>query len=207
MKRQIVLWVSVLAIAAQTSFAQNEIQDSTYRSFFIGSTLNMLGNFIPDDPNPPDFVQLNFGYRLTSKDVVSIEAKTWKFAWPLGIPLGDDSFQAPVEKYPGYVREYGIGLVYQRFWWKGIYTSIDATNFLKKYFDEDNQKIQNGYKLFMTYRLGYHFKLFNNRFFIEPSLALAHSPISTNVPELFAAKDQKWSNYVFEPGLHFGIKF
>jgi hypothetical protein len=45
--------------------------------YFIGSSFFMLGNFIPDDPNPPDFVQLNFGYRITPKDVISIEAKTW----------------------------------------------------------------------------------------------------------------------------------
>lgn len=39
MKKQIILWVSVLAMAVQTSYAQKEIQDSTNRRFFIGSTL------------------------------------------------------------------------------------------------------------------------------------------------------------------------
>jgi hypothetical protein len=50
--------------------------------------------------------------------------------------------------------------------------------------------------------------LFGNRFFIEPSLAVTHWTIKTNVPAEFAALDQKWPNYfLLEPGLHFGYKF
>lgn len=185
----------------------SQTPDPVYRKFFVGSTLWELGNFIPDDPNPPDLVQLNFGYRITPKNVISIEAKTWKYAWPLGIPYGNLK-QAPEEKYPGYVRAFGIGLVFQHFWWKGAYTSIDAGNMLQKYMDEDNKHIQNGYQLFMTYRLGYHFTFFKNRFFIEPSVAMTHWPVNTNVPESFAQLESKWHNYfLFEPGLHFGFKF
>jgi hypothetical protein len=207
MKKLTLLWISVLAMALQSAYAQKEIQDSTFRRCYIGSTLFMLGNFIPDDPNAPDFIQLNMGYHLTPKDVISIELKTWKYAWPLGIPWGDLRV-APEEKYPGYIREFGIGFVYQRFWWKGIYTSVDAGNMLVKYVDENDIKIQNGYQLFMTYRLGYHIQLFKNRFFIEPSLAVTHWPVKTNVPELFANLESKWPNYfLFEPGLHFGVKF
>ena len=62
--------------------------------------------------------------------------------------------------------------------------------------------------LFMTYRLGYHVQLFKNRFFIEPSVAMTHWPVKTNVPESFARLDSKWPSYfLFEPGLHFGVKF
>jgi hypothetical protein len=144
---------------------------------------------------------------MTPKNAISIELKTWKYAWPLGIPWGN-SKQAPEDKYPGYVRAFGIGLVYQHFWWKGAYTSIDAGNMLQKYMDENNGHIQNGYQLFMTYRLGYHFQLFRNRFFIEPSVAITHWPINTNVPESFVQLENKWHNYfLFEPGLHFGFKF
>ncbi|MEX2591730.1 MAG: hypothetical protein WD426_03075 [Anditalea sp.] len=81
-------------------------------------------------------------------------------------------------------------------------------NALQKYVDKDNLKIQNGYQLFMTYRLGYHFELLKNRLFIEPSVAITHWPINTNVPESFAKLESQWPNYfLFEPGLHFGIKF
>lgn len=205
--KRITLTSLALIMCITLVYSQKKGQDSTSRRFFIGSTLWMLGNFIPEDPNPPELVQLHFGYQLTSKDVVSVEFKTWRYAWPLGIPYGK-SFQAPGENYPGHVKAFGIGLVYQHFWWKGAYTSIDAGNMLQKYFDEDNRHLQNGYQLFMTYRFGYQFQFFKNRLFLEPSVAMTHWPINTNVPDSFAEIEGKWPNYLFfEPGLHFGFKF
>lgn len=207
MQKQIVLLAAILALALSSAHGQKTEQDSTYKKFFIGSSLFILANLNTNQANPPDFFQLNFGYRITPKDVVSIEAKTWKYAWPLGIPYGK-SYEDPQEKYPGYIRTFGVALVYQRFLWKGAYAAVHAMNASQKYVDEDNKKIQNGYQLFMTYRLGYHFPLFKNRFFIEPSVAMTHWPINTNVPESFAQLENKWPNYfLFEPGLHFGVKF
>jgi hypothetical protein len=205
----ILLLVSTLIVTLNffNVYSQPQETDSTYNRFFIGSTLFMLGNFIPDDPNAPDFIQLNFGYRINPVDVVSIEVKTWKYAWPLGLPYGK-SYQSPEEKYPGYIREFGIVLAYQCFIWKGAYTSVHAMNALQYYVNDDNKKIQNGYQLFMTYRLGYHFEFFKNRFFIEPGIAFTHWPINTNVPESFATLENRWPNYfLFEPGFHFGITF
>jgi hypothetical protein len=187
--------------------AQTQGPGSTYRRYFIGSSLFMLGNLVPDDANPPGFAQLSFGYRITPKDVISVEARTWKYAWPLGIPYGD-SFESPAEKYPGNVRDFGIALTYQRFFWRGFYGSVSAMNAVQKYMDVNGKKTQSGYMLFMTYRVGYHIQLFKNRFFIEPSVAINHWPVRTNVPESFAAIDRRWPNYFcFEPGLNFGVKF
>lgn len=201
------LTLLIVGLLAQPATAETTSTDSTYRRFFVGSSLFMLANLNTSDPNRPDFVQLNVGYRLTPKDVVSVEAKTWKYAWPLGIPYGKGQ-TAPAEKYPGYVRSFGLVLVYQRFWWKGAYTAIHAMNALQRYVGPDNQRIQNGYQLFMTYRLGYHIQLFRNRFFIEPGVAVTHWPINTNVPESFARLERKWNTYfLFKPGLHFGVKF
>ncbi len=77
-----------------------------------------------------------------------------------------------------------------------------------KHFDEKNKKIQNGYQLFITYRLGYHIPLFKNRSFEEPGIALSHRLIETNQPESFKAINDKWPKTFFpEPGLHFGVKF
>lgn len=205
--RKSFLALLMIAIFTTLAFSQKTEQNPTYRKFYVGSSFFMLANFNTDDPDAPDFFQLNFGYHLSPKSVISIEAKTWKYAWPLGIPWGK-SKTAPEEKYPGYVRSSGIGLVYQHFWWKGAYTSIDASNMSQKYMDDENKHIQNGYQLFMTYRLGYQFQFFKNRIFIEPSVAITHWPVNTNVPESFAKLEDKWSNYfLFEPGLHFGIKF
>jgi hypothetical protein len=196
----------LLALAWTNVHSQTSPDDPSNRKFYVGSTLFvLLGNL--SSKNRPDFAQINFGYRVSPKEVVSVEAKTWKYAWPLGIPYGK-SFLAPQEQYPGYVRDFGVALVYQRFWWKGLYTGIHAMNALQKYVNADNQKIQNGYQLFMTYRLGYHVTLFRNRFFIEPSVAITNWPIRTNVPESFAGLDAQWPKYfLVEPGFHFGFKF
>jgi hypothetical protein len=187
--------------------AQDTEQDSTYKKWFVGSTFLMLGNFIPDDPNRPDFIQLNVGYRITPKNVVFLEFKTSKFNWPLGIPWGP-SLGDIAENYPGYVRQKVIGLAYNYFWWKGLFTAIHAMNAYQTYRNEDKTKITNAYTLFMTYRLGYQVKLFKNRFFIEPSVGLTHWPVKTNTPQSFKEKDSKWPKYFgWEPGLHFGYNF
>jgi len=208
MQKKILLFaLTVMMTSTLQVKAQDAKQDSTYKKFFIGSTLLMLGNFIPDDPNPPEFIQLNVGYRITPKDVVFLELKKSKFTWPLGIPWGK-SFDAPGLNYPGYVSQKVIGLAYNRFWWKGLYTAVHAMNAFQKYIDEDNKKIANGYTLFITYRLGYQIKLFKNHFFIEPSVGLTHWPIKTNTPDSFKLKESKWPKYFgFEPGLHFGFNF
>jgi len=199
-------FVLMMATAPQLT-AQNAEQDSTTRKCFIGSSLFMLGNFIPGDTNPPDFVQLNLGYRITGRDAISLELKTWKYAWPLGIPYGE-SFQAPGEGFPGHIREYGFAIAYQRFWWKGLYTAAHVMNAFQKFLNDDCHKIDNGFQIFNTYRLGYHFKFFNNRFFIEPSFAVTHRPYHTKMPDSFKQIDEKWSKFfIGEPGLHFGYNF
>ena len=205
------LWIGlalVLASSLQLN-AQNAKKDSIYKKWFVGSTFLMLGNLIPNDPNAPDFAQLNLGYRITPKDVVFLELKTSKFNWPLGMPWKEIRDEQRAQyNFPGYVRQYVIGLAYNRFWWKGLYTGIHAMNAFQKYVDEDNEKIANGYTLFMTYRLGYQFKFFKNRFFIEPSIGLTHWPIKTNTPESFKLVENKWPKYFgYEPGLHFGYNF
>lgn len=72
------LLLSIIAVTTTSVFGQNRKQDSTFKRCFVGSTFFMLGNLSPK--NKPDFVQLNLGYRITRKDVVSLELKTWKYA-------------------------------------------------------------------------------------------------------------------------------
>jgi hypothetical protein len=202
--------ISTITVAFMVMFslqlrAQYAKHDTVYKKCFVGSSFFILGNL--DTKNKPDFVQLNFGYRLSGKDVISLELKTWKYAWPLGIPFGN-TFEAPDLKFPGYIREYGFALAYQRFWWKGLYTGIHVMSAWQSFVNVDGNKIDNGFQIFNTYRLGYHFKLFNDRFFIQPSIAITHRPFHTEMPESFKQLDDKYSKFFFgEPGLHFGINF
>jgi hypothetical protein len=204
-------WIVVIVLAIMFGNpipvkAQYAKEDTTHSKFFIGSTLFVLLNLVPDD-NPPDFAQLNFGYRLSPRDAISLELKTWTYRWSLGIPYGP-SKEALEEKFPGSIKEYGAALAYQHFWWEGFYTGVHVMNAWQTFKDEEDQKIDNGFQVFNTYRAGYHFKLFKGRFFIEPSIAVTHRLYHSEMPESFKQLDDKWSKFFFgEPGLHVGFNF
>lgn len=202
-----ILWIGLVIVLTSSLQvkAQYAKEDSTFRKHFIGSTMFMLGNL--SSVNRPDFVQLNCGYRITGRDVISLELKTWKYAWSLGIPYGK-SFESPDEKFPGYIREYGLALAYQRFLYKGLYAGVHVMNAWQTFVGENGNKIDNGFQIFNTYRVGYHVKLFKDRFFIQPSLAITHRPYHTKMPDSFKQLDDKNSKFFFgEPGLHFGFNF
>ncbi|HTL10120.1 MAG TPA: hypothetical protein VL307_17720 [Chitinophagaceae bacterium] len=204
-RRNLLLGIIVLLTISSALNAQGGRKDSPRRKWFIGSTFLLLGNF--DKVNPPEFIQLNVGYRITPKNVVSFEFKRSIYSWPLGIPWGP-SFDAEGLNYPGHARILAPTLAYQRFWWKGVYTSVHALNAFEKYLDEHDKKIGNGYTLYLTYRLGYQLTFFKNRFFFEPSIGITHWPIRNNLPESFKSVEKRWPNYFpWEPGLHFGYNF
>ena len=132
--------IFVIAVLSTMAFSQAYIQDSSYKRHFVGSSLFMLANFLPD---PGHFYQLNYGYRFTQKDAIIIEAITWRYHAPLGIQLWQE---ADAEDFPGYVRDIGVGVAYQRFLYKGLYSTIHATPFIQQYFTPEKEKIQTGFQ-------------------------------------------------------------
>lgn len=207
MQKKVLCFVLIILVASTLQLkAQYSKQDSTYKKYFVGSTLFLLGNLAP--VNPPGFAQLNVGYRITGKDAISLELITWKHAWPLGInPFYNKEYGTPEEKFPGYIREYGIGLAYQRYFWKGLYGAVHVMPMWQTYKNESGNKVGTGFIIFNTYRIGYHVKLFKDRLFIEPSLGIAGRPYFTKMPPGFKEKDDKWPKWTPEPGLHFGFNF
>jgi len=200
-----ILLTIILLISVSSAFCQTKIEDNSYKKHFIGSTFFILANFSTYET--PNYYQLNYGYRKTPKDVISIEAITWDYYEPIGIPYGSKKKNAN-NNFPGKVKAYGVGLAYKRFLWKKMYAAIHSTAFYQNYIDKNKQKIQSGFQLFNTLRFGYQFQIFKNRFFIEPSVAFTYWPINTNLPDSFQIEEDKWPNYfLFEPGLHFGINF
>ncbi len=186
--------------------APHATQDSAQRKYFVGSTLFMLANVVPDN-NPPNLVYLNVGYRVTKMDIISLELKTWRYGWPIGIPYGK-SFEAEGEGFPGYVREYGVSLNYQRFLRKGLFAQVDVMPAFQTFVDESGSKIDNGFQIFNTYSVGYRVKLFKDRFFFDPSIAITHRPYQSRMPVSFKQVDDKWSRFFYgQPGLHFGYNF
>ncbi len=174
-------------------------------SHFVSTSAFMLFNLLPD---PPSFFQLNYGFRPTDVDTIIVEAMTWTYGAPLGIPLFGGDYGDSVHDYPGRVRSAGVGLAYQRYLWRGIYATLHVTPFWQTYYDEGGEFIQSGFQLFMVGRVGYHFDLWNDRIFIEPSIAATTWPINTNLPASFEEQEAGWPGYfLFEPGLNVGVNF
>ncbi|MFY7840678.1 MAG: hypothetical protein ACOVP7_10410 [Lacibacter sp.] len=198
------LWIALALLLASSLQVNAQEQDSTYKKWYVGSSLLLFGNL--DKVNNPEYIQVNVGYRITPKDVVSFRFKRSVYAWPLGIPFGP-SFDAPGLNYPGHTRILGPTAGYQRFWWKGAYTSVYALSAFEKYMDANKKKIGNGYTLYLDFYLGYQFKFFKNRFFFEPAIGCSYWPVRTNVPASFKSVEKKWPNYFIQPGLDFGYNF
>lgn len=191
--------VTIIAIYASCVFGQkNPAPGSAAYKHSIGASLFMLYNFSKESA---DYYLLTYGYQPGQKNRFFAEFNTWKYDEPIGT-YGDSE-----EFYPGYTRTYGIGFGYQRFHWKGAFTTIQATPFLKQYFDEEDAKIQNGFQLYLQLAAGYRFQFFNKRFYVEPAYALKYWPVDTNFPDDFAAVEDGAKNYIFEPSLNFGFKF
>jgi hypothetical protein len=203
-KKSVIMGFVVLMTSTVHLRAEDLQQDSTFRRWYVGSSLFMFGNL--DRVNNPEYVQLNVGYRITQKDVVSVEFKRSIYAWPLGIPFGP-SFDAPGLNYPGHARILAPTVGYQRFWWKGVYTSVYALNAFEKYMNEDKKRIGNGYTLYLNFHLGYQFRFWENRIFFEPAMGCSYWPVRAHVPEAFNAVERQWPDYFIQPGLHFGFNF
>ena len=169
---------------------------------FVGTSLFVLASAIPSD-EPPAFAQLNFGLRLSPTDTLSLELITWQYFRPIGIQHWQSG-----DPFPGKIRDFGLGLAYQRFLWRGAYVAFHAIPFVQQYIDEEGKVIQTGFQLFTTLRLGYHFSFFDDAIFIEPNVAFTAWPVNTNAPASFQEQEDKWASYfLFEPGFHIGFNF
>jgi len=187
----------MIAMFSALAFCQTENTEADFKRHSIGSSLFLLGN-IGDSVR---FMQLNYGYRLSPKDNLIVEAITWTYYEPLG------TYESSEEFYPGKVRASGIGLGYQRFLWKNLFSTIEPTFFLQQFYDTDGTKIQNGFQLYLQFIAGYRFEFFKKRMFVEPAIALKYWPVNTNFPAPFAAIESGAPKYKFEPGLNFGFRF
>jgi len=207
--KKFILTTIVITMIASMAFSQGNTQSDSVSvqteqeliewRHSLGVSLFMFMNFFPD---PAAFYQINYGYRFTQKDAIIAQAKTWTFYEPIG------TYGNSEEMYPGKVVAYGLGVGYQRFHWKDLYTTVQTTPFLLQYYDIEDEKIQKGFQLYLQLRLGYRFEFFNKRVFLEPSLVCNYWPVNTNMPASFKEVESGAPNYfLFEPGLNFGFKF
>ncbi len=202
----IALVSSVCLLFSQSSETRKK-QEKIERQFSVSTTYYSFMNFEKEETNTHHY-EFHFGYQLTPKDKIGIKFATWKMYAPMGMPMQEQLSFNENNFYPGRLRETGIGITYQRLIWKGLFATVEVLPQLKTYFDENNKKIGNGFKLYSSYHVGYHLSFFKNRFYIEPQVHCQYWPIDTNTPASFKSIDKKWHNYfLFEPNLYIGFKF
>ncbi|MDX2283485.1 MAG: hypothetical protein NW241_04955 [Bacteroidia bacterium] len=157
-------------------------------------------------------IELHFKYELDTKNILGVKFATWRLFQPMGILWWDgllDKLESQSEFYPGYVRETGLGISYQRMVWKGLFAAVEVLPQLKTYLDEDNSRIARGFKLYTSYHIGYHIPLFKGkRLFLEPQIHCQNWMMDTQAPSGFKALDDAWRTYfLFEPNMYLGFRF
>jgi hypothetical protein len=205
--KTIILFFTYLLLSVSIFGQQNKKGSFPDYKFSVSTPWLTFNNFGPEETNTHHY-EFHFDYKLTPKDKIGIKVATWKLFAPMGIPLMDAIEMNESTFFPGRLGEKGIGVTYQRLLWKGLFASIEILPLKKTYFDENDNKIDDGFKLYTTYHIGYHVPLFKNRMYIEPQIHCNYWPIDTKAPQGFQVEENKWNNYfLFEPNLYIGVNF
>ena len=157
-------------------------------------------------------VELHVKRNLDDKNIVGVKFATWRLFQPMGITWWDgvvDKIESGSDYYDGYLRETGIGITYQRMLWKGLFATVEVLPQIQTYTDLDGNKIKNGFKVYNSYHLGYHFTIGKKeRFFVEPQVHVNQWMFDNNSPAGFKEFDDKYGNvFLFEPNIYLGWKF
>ena len=214
MKKFLIICLSLFTFhgfAQQISESSNQSDNELkYRVSFPAIILSNIGD--GGKRTNTQHIELHVKRELDAKNIVGVKFATWRLFQPMGIQWWDgltDKIDSETEFYPGYLRETGVGISYQRMLWKGLFASVEALPLYKTYLDLNDKKIANGFKLYNSYHIGYHFAFGKKKqFFIEPQFHCNVWHFDTNTPDSFKQLDNKWDSYfLFEPNLYIGIKF
>jgi hypothetical protein len=209
--------IILFALLATNGFAQsnkeskkNNDSDFKYRASFPAIILGNIGK--GGERTNTQHIEFHVKRELDDKNIIGVKFATWRLFQPMGIQWWDgllDKIDSETEFYPGHLYEKGIGVSYQRMLWKGLFASVEILPQYKTYKDLNDRTIANGFKLYTSYHVGYHFAFGKRkRFFIEPQVHCNTWFIDTNTPEAFKQLDNQWKSYfLFEPNLYIGFKF
>ena len=185
---------------AQPAGAQTTSDESRWS---VGTSAWMLANAFPDSPQ---FFYVEVDRALDESNALVLEALTWRYHAPIGIPYGS-SYGDAAENYPGSVRSVGLGIGWRRSLYRGLNASIRSFHFVQLY-SEDERPRKTGYQLFLQTRLGWRWDTGAGGLWVEPSLAFNWWPIETGRPASFTARDERWASYfLFEPWLNIGWRW
>ncbi len=214
MKKLVIICLSLFTFhgfAQQISESSNQSDNELkYRVSFPAIILSNIGD--GGKRTNTQHIELHVKRELDAKNIVGVKFATWRLFQPMGIQWWDgltDKIDSETEFFPGYLRETGIGISYQRMLWKGLFASAEVLPLYKTYLDLNDKKIANGFKLYNSYHIGYHFAFGKKKqFFVEPQFHCNVWHFDSNTPDSFKQLDNKWDSYfLFEPNLYIGIKF
>lgn len=165
-----------------------------------------------NDHTSTQHVELHIKRNLDNKNIIGVKLAHFRLFQPMGITWWDgllDKIETESEYYPGHVRTAGIGITYQRMLWKGLFATAEVLPQFQTYLDLDGNKIENGFKLYTSYHLGYHIAFGKKKhFFIEPQINSMLWTSDKNAPDGFKQLDDKWRNYfLLEPQIYLGWNF
>jgi hypothetical protein len=210
----IILALSSFKVIAQNDFGPKSDKevDHKYRISVPGIILPQLVMDPWDDRQHTQHIEIHVKRNLDNKNIIGVKLATWRLFQPMGIQFSDgllDKLDTESEFYPGHVRESGIGVSYQRMLWKGLFATVEVLPQFQRYEDLDGNKVGDGFKLYNSYHLGYHFAFGGQKqFFLEPQLHVNQWMFESEAPEGFKELDDKWDNYfLFEPNIYLGLKF
>lgn len=212
------LFIIVFTLASFSAFAQNNLPERNETEVTQKWSVS-IPYIVPDEiifgwdkRTSTQMVEFHVKRNLDNKNIIGVKFATWRLFQPMGITWWDgllDKIDSGSEYYDGYLRETGIGISYQRMLWKGLFASIEVLPQIQTYTDLDGNKIRNGFKVYNSYHLGYHFTIGKKeRFFIEPQVHVNQWMFDNNSPEGFKEFDDKYGNiFLFEPNIYLGFKF
>lgn len=136
--------LSVLIILLSLSIGNSQknsftTKDNNDYKFSVSTVLWTFTNFGKEATNTQHY-EIRASYYLSDKDAIGTKIATWNLFAPMGLDIWEDQLLNENSFYPGRLLEKGVGLVYQRKFWKGLYTAIEVMPLATKYSDENGGK-------------------------------------------------------------------
>lgn len=192
---------ALLLSLAPPTWAEDASDDGDWS---VGTSAWMLRNAFPDGA---DFYYLEVDRSIGKRDALVVEALTWTYHAPIGIPYVSSSYGDSSEDYPGFVRSLGLGVGWRHELYRGLNASARAFHILQRYHEDDGPRTT-GYQLFLQARLGWRWNTGAAGLWIEPSVGFNWWPIEVGRPDSFVAMDDRWPSYfLFEPWLNVGWRW
>jgi hypothetical protein len=177
--------IILLTFCATSLFAQSNPRaekaagvSDKYRISLPVITLPQLATKSWDDRQHTQHLELHVKRNLDNRNIIGLKLATWRLFQPMGIQWWDgllDKLDTQSEFYPGHVRASGVGITYQRMLWKGLFATVEVLPQFQTYLDLDKNKVGDGFQVYNSYHLGYHFAFGKRkRFFIEPQVHAQH---------------------------------